>query len=102
MILSDKKRAFDYLKNVFEGTHFYHSIQLLEHAHDYYPVDLLRGSENERYTTDEELRQEIKRERASMRSLSAFVTFLPVIAAVGFLAIVGITLLEDFGEMLFN
>lgn len=101
MVLSDKKRAFSYLKNVFKGTHFYHSILLLEHAYNYYPVDLLRGLESERYTTDEDLRQELKRERANVRSLSAFVTFLPVMAAVGFVGIVGITLLEDVSELMF-
>lgn len=101
MVLSDKKRAFGYLKNVFKGTHFYHSILLLEHAYNYYPVDLLRGLESERYTTDEDLRQEIKRERANIRSLSSFVTFLPVMSAVGFVGIVGITLLEDVSELMF-
>lgn len=101
MVLSDKKRAFDYLKNVFKGTHFYHSILLLEHAYEYYPVDLLRGLESERYTTDEDLRQEIKRERANIRSISTFITFLPVMSAVGFVGIVGITLLEDVSVLLF-
>ena len=101
MVLSDKERAFSYLKNVFKDTAFYQSILLLEHAYEYYPTDLLRSLESERFSTDEDLRQEIKRDRAKLRSFSAFMTFLPVISAVGFVGIVGITLMEDVSELIF-
>ena len=99
--LSDKKAAFDYLHDVFDDTEYAHSIQLLEHSWKYREVDLLRSLDNERYTTNEQLREEIKRERANTRMFSNLMSFLPVVSAVGFIIIIALELFGQISDVVF-
>lgn len=100
-VLSDKTAAFQYLHNVFDDTQYAHSIQLLEHSWKYRETDLLRSLDNERYTTSEQLREEIKRERANNRIFSNLMSFLPVVSAVGFIVIIALSLFNQISDVIF-